>query len=165
MSSTMNRAAHTPVAFDPQWKPIMECAVVEVFEMMVGAKLTPQPVAEGEAPAGQVTGMVGMAGALCGMTNIRCSRDTGGKLAALMLGGDAASQSAMIADAVGELCNMVAGNFKAKIASLADQCVLSVPTVVTGEDYAMQTSEPTEGFNLKLDYEGVAIWVSLLIHT
>ena len=39
-----------------------------------------------------------------------------------------------LADAMGEICNMVAGNFKNKIAGLSAGCMLSVPTVITGSE-------------------------------
>lgn len=70
---------------------------------------------QGEEPMGEQTAMVGMAGALCGMTTLRCTRNTAGKLAALMLGGDAATSPSLARDALGEMCNMIAGNFKAKV--------------------------------------------------
>src|SRR5271154_1170832 len=98
------------VQFDPNWKSIMECAALEVFELMAGVRLELLPSA-GD-PRGEQTAMVGMAGALCGMASVRCSRATAGKLASLMLGGDAASNPSLARDALGELCNMVAGNFK-----------------------------------------------------
>jgi chemotaxis protein CheX len=160
MSLQSSRAMHAPVPFDPQWKHVLEAAVVEVFQMMVGAQLAPRENPEGQ-PSGQQTAMVGMAGALTGMTTIRCTTPTAGKFAALMLGGDDPS---MIGDAMGELCNMVAGNFKSKVASLADQCVLSVPTVISGDDYAMHNSEPTEAVSLAFEYEGGLVWVVLTIH-
>ena len=152
------------VPFDPNWKTIMECAVLEVFEMMAGARLEldPAPLRE---PRGEDTAMVGMAGALRGMTTVRCSRATSAKFASLMLGGDAASSPSTARDALGELCNMIAGNFKAKVTSLADHCMLSVPTVITGEDYSMETSEPTEGVTVALTCDGEPVWVSLITHT
>jgi len=66
---------------------------------------------------------------------------------------------------MGELCNMIAGNFKSKISNLADHCMLSVPTIITGEDYSMETAEPTEGITIALKYDGELLWVSLVIHT
>jgi chemotaxis protein CheX len=152
------------VPFDPNWKAIMECAALEVFEMMANVRLTlnPNPT---EAPTGGQTAMVGMAGALCGMTTIRCTRATAVRLAAHMLGEDAVSNPASARDALGELCNMVAGNFKAKISGLADACMLSVPTVIAGEDYSMDTAEPAEGVTIALVYEGENIWVTLVTHT
>src|SRR5215475_3890426 len=160
---TQSRTPAT-VAFDPNWKTIMECAALEVFEMMANVRLTLNP-APTDAPSGGQTAMVGMAGALCGMTTIRCTRATAVKLAALMLGEEAVSNPSTARDALGELCNMVAGNFKAKISGLADGCMLSVPTVITGEDYSMSTVEPSEGITLSLLYDGELVWVSLVSHT
>ena len=60
---------------------------------------------------------------------------------------------------------MVAGNFKSKISTLADHCRFSVPTVITGDSYSMDTSAPTETITVPLLFEGQPIWVSLLIHT
>lgn len=109
--------------------------------------------------------MVGMAGALCGMTSVQCSMQTAAKLASFMLGGDRATNPGMIADAFGELCNMVAGNFKAKITTLGDRCMLSVPTVISGGDYLLRTLEPSECLRAAFDYEAGVIWVLLTIHT
>jgi chemotaxis protein CheX len=158
--------SHTPVTvpFDPNWKTIMECAALEVFEMMANVHLKLNPAAT-EAPTGGQTAMVGMAGALCGMTTIRCRPATAVKLAALMLGEEALSNPASARDALGELCNMVAGNFKAKITGLADACMLSVPTVIVGEDYSMDTAEPADGVTIPFVYEGENIWVTLVTHS
>ncbi len=151
------------VPFDPNWKPIMEMAAIEVFELMVGVRLKVSPTAPA-TPAGEQTAMVGMAGALCGMTTIRCAGKTSGKLASLMLGSETDANTSTARDALGELCNMIAGNFKAKVSTLADHCLLSVPTVITGESYSMETSDPTESVVVVLDHEGQPIWVSLVIH-
>jgi chemotaxis protein CheX len=109
--------------------------------------------------------MVGLAGALCGMTTIRCSRAMAAIFASLMIGGDAASNLSNAQDALGELCNMVAGNFKGKISALSDHCMLSVPTVITGEDYSMSTLEPSEGFTIALTVDGEPIWLAMIIHS
>ncbi len=148
---------------DPTWKAILECAALEVFEMMAGLRMELDP-SQGQEPRGELTAMVGLAGALCGMTTIRCSKAMSAKLASSMLGGDAASNPATARDALGELCNMVAGNFKAKISNLADHCMLSVPTVISGEDYSMDTAEPSEGITVALTLDGNPIWVALVIH-
>jgi chemotaxis protein CheX len=109
--------------------------------------------------------MVGMAEALCGMVTMRCSISLAMKCASLMLGGDAATNPGTLNDALGDLCNMVAGNFKAKISTLADHCMLSVPTVVTGEDYSMETAEPSERMIVALTYAGETVWVARTVHS
>jgi chemotaxis protein CheX len=151
----------------PHWQGILECAAQEVFQMMAGANLTPLPVG-GEPPKGEQTAIVGMAGALCGMTSVQCSTKTAAKLASFMLGGDRANNPGMIADALGELCNMVAGNFKAKITTLEDRCMLSAPIVISGGDYLLRALEPSERLRAAFDCEGGengVIWVQLTIHT
>ena len=162
--SPMTNSSPAAVHFDPSWKSILECAVLEVFEMMAGIRLEPTP-ANTNPPAGEQTAMVGMAGALCGMTIIRCTSITASRFASLMLGEHAATNPSASRDAMGELCNMIAGNFKSKISNLADHCMLSVPTVITGADYSMETSEPTEGATVSFVFEGQPIWVTLVIHT
>jgi len=163
VSSMTKSSSAGVVHFDASWKSIMECAAVEVFELMAGVRL--ELLASPGEPCGEQTAMVGMAGALCGMTSVRCSRTTAGKLAALMLGGDVATNPSMARDALGELCNMVAGNFKAKISNLADHCMLSVPTVITGDNYSMDAVPPTEGLTLALVFEGEPIFVTLITHS
>jgi len=120
-----------------QWVPILELAAQEVFELMLGSKLTvpSEPVAEKPL---EITSMVGLAGQLCGVMTVRCSTKSAQHMASKMLGLDANSTGQEMWDAVGEICNMVAGNFKNKITGLGDTCMLSVPTVITGEDYNLQ---------------------------
>jgi CheY-specific phosphatase CheX len=88
------------------------------------------------------------------------ARRTAAKLASLMLGEDAATNLCTARDAPGELCNMIAGNFKAKISNLADHCLLSLPTVISGEDYS--TTEPSDGFIVAVFFDGEAICVELV---
>jgi len=163
MRATMKQGNKPEVAFDPNWKPIFECAILEVFEMMAGTSLELRTDCTDE-PRGEQTAMVGLAGALRGMVTLRCSHAAAAKFASLMLGGSAGSTPSTIRDALGELTNMIAGNFKAKISNLADSCVLSVPTVITGEDYSMSTIEPNDGISTPLNFGEEPIWVTLIAH-
>jgi chemotaxis protein CheX len=161
--STTPASTQASVLFDASWRAIMECAAKEVFEMMAGVSLQPY-TGSSEIPRGEQTAMVGMAGALCGITTLRCSRASSTKLAALMLRGDSPPTVSTSRDALGELCNMIAGNFKAKIGNLGDRCFLSVPTVITGEDYFMETVEPRDSITVALAFEGQPIWIALFTH-
>jgi len=147
---------------ESSWKAILECAAMEVFEMMAGVHLEPNPE-PGEEPSGEQTAMVGMAGALCGMITLRCSQEMSKRFASLMLGEAAAANPTTARDALGELCNMVAGNFKGKINALKDQCMLSVPTVISGEDYSMDTADPNEGITIAFTCDGNLVWVCLIV--
>jgi chemotaxis protein CheX len=135
------------VPFDAGWKAILERAAIEVFELMAGVRPELTSHANFE-PRDEQTAMVGVAGASCGMTTVRCSQSTSAKLASRMQGGDAASSASTSRDALGELCNTIAGNFIAKINTLADHCMLSVPTVIFGESYSLETADPTESLRV-----------------
>jgi hypothetical protein len=91
MSVMAKSARPVTVVFDANWKSILECAAAEVFEMMAGVHLQ-QYSAPLEEPKSELTAMVGLAGALCGMTTVRCSQTASVKLASLMLGGGQRSE-------------------------------------------------------------------------
>jgi chemotaxis protein CheX len=169
MTAMTNSAAVKRVPLDPAWKSVLDCASIEVSEMMASARLTayvPPAVEPGAEPVSQtqsgVTAMVGLAGVLCGMITIRCPSYTAIKLASKMAGDEAAKDPNIVGDAMDELCNMVAGNFKAKVTSLADHCMLSVPTVISGDNYVMQAAEPSEFLTVALSFDGSPIWISLI---
>ncbi len=104
-------------AQEENWLPILELAVEEVFEIMLGHRVKPVPK-EGHQPPSEFTAMVGLAGALCGILTICCDRETAREMAACMLGPEIADSEDQIADALGEICNMVAGNFESGSAEM-----------------------------------------------
>jgi chemotaxis protein CheX len=100
-----------------------------------------------------ITAVVGLAGKLCGIMSVRCSQHSAAHIASRMLGIPPEKAQSEMSDAVGEICNMIAGNFKNKISGLGDGCMLSVPTVITGRDYDLH-SMVNEGLRLELLFEG-----------
>lgn len=146
------------------WRSLLQDAVKEVFSMMVGAEVI---VTETE-PAVQtadVTGMVGLAGALCGVMSVRCTKSSATKMASQMLGVPLAEAGSHQSDAIGEICNMVAGNFKAKIDGMQDKCMLSVPTVITGEDYQLHSLAAGDRIETTFIYETEPVWITLEIRS
>jgi len=122
---------------EENWLPVLELAIEEVFEIMVGCRV--KSVAGSEhRPNGEFTAMIGLAGALCGILTVRCDRKTAAQIAKKMLG-DTATSADEVGDALGEICNMIAGNFKNKLAGTDERCMLSVPTVVSGEEYSVHS--------------------------
>jgi len=147
---------------DENWAALLEVATREVFSLMLGCQLTVAAAAEESIL--DVTAMVGLAGQLCGVLSVRC----GGKAAALitskMLGVALDKVGPEVADALGEVCNMVAGNFKNKIAGLAEGCMLSPPTVVTGSDYTLRSRADSPALEVRLLLEDLLIIISLQVH-
>jgi len=128
---------------------------------MLGCALTTPPEPPGEQGL-DVTAMVGFAGPVCGMVTVRCNTNAAARMAALMLGVVADQADSHLRDAVGELCNMIAGNFKNKICELRD-CMLSVPTVITGVDYRLHLTASAD-FRTVLLFEGEPVVLDFEVH-
>ena len=145
------------------WHPVLVLSTQEVFETMLGSKLE---VASEPPPEGalDVTAMVGLAGLLCGVLTVRCSSRAAGRMASKMLGIDADKAGPEMWDAMGEICNMVAGNFKNKISGLGDGCMLSVPTVITGGDYSCRSLGDSSTLQGNFLFEEERIIVAIEIH-
>jgi chemotaxis protein CheX len=154
LSSATNR--HT------EWLPLLEVASREVFELMLGCKLTVPETAEATYT---ITAMVGLAGKLCGVLSVGCDEKSAALMTSKMLGVDLDKIGAEMSDALGEICNMVAGNFKNKISGMGDGCMLSVPTVISGSDYRMYSLADSPALELRLLFESMPIVISLQIQS
>ena len=144
------------------WLGTLQLAAQEVFELMVGCSLQiPEapPLEEGL----DITSMVGLAGKLCGIMTVRCSTQAAKCMASRMLGIEIDTAGPEMLDAVGEICNMAAGNFKNKIPGLGDGCMLSVPTVITGGDYRLRSMVNDE-FRIVLLFAGEPVVFLLEVH-
>ena len=145
------------------WIPLIEVAAREVFELMLGCQLSIEATAD-ESDLG-VTSMVGLAGQLCGLLSIRCNEKAATLMTSKMLGVPLDKVGSEVSDALGEICNMVAGNFKNKIAGLSDGCMLSPPTVITGSDYDLHSLADSPGLEVRMLFEGMPLTISLQIHS
>jgi chemotaxis protein CheX len=147
-----------PILPASAWPSALGDAAKEVFSMMVGAEIT---VAAGQKLAvhADVTGVIGIGGAFSGVFSLRCSKGSATKIASQMLGVPAEEASSQSADAIGEICNMVAGLFKAKIGHEAT-CMLSIPTVITGKDYSVHSSRCAE-IEMPVLYYDEPMWITL----
>lgn len=146
------------------WTPLLEISAQEVFSLMVGAEVA--SITEPVCREGlDVTSMVGFAGSLCGILTLKCSSNSAALIASKMLGVDTATAGPHMLDAVGEICNMVAGNFKNKIAGMGDSCKLSVPTVITGEDYSLYALGDDCKIDINMMFEGLPLMLSLKLNS
>ena len=118
----------------------LDDAVDEVFRLMMGASClrVEERVAEGTET---ITAVIGLAGAMSGACTLRCGLDTALRMAECMVGTRPLELDAMVKDAIGEVCNMVAGAWKGKHAVLAGGCMLSTPAVVTGTNYQLHMQQ------------------------
>jgi chemotaxis protein CheX len=146
------------------WAPLLQLAAHEVFDVMLGSPLT-IPVEPPPEEDLDITAMVGLAGQLCGVITVRCSAESAALMAAKLLGTEPDQASSDMWDAIGEICNMVAGNFKNKIGGLSDRCALSVPTVITGTDYNLHSLGNEGSLRLTMAFEGAPVVFTLQVHS
>jgi chemotaxis protein CheX len=145
------------------WCSLLELAIREVFQLMLASDLT-APTAEITVPH-EVTAMVGLAGQLCGVLSVRCDNKSAALMTSKMLGVEIDKAAADMSDALGEICNMVAGNFKNKITGLGDGCMLSPPTVIVGSDYTTFSAADKPALEVRLLFEAMPLVISLEIHS
>jgi chemotaxis protein CheX len=147
------------VADRAQWPAILRETALEVFSTMVGVSIFFPDDAILPLAAG-ITAMVGITGPLCATVGLRCSLQSATSMASHMSGVPVEEAGAEKSDALGEICNIVAGYFKAKIGR-GDSCVLSVPTVIVGTNYRI--CSPREDLQIKVPllYEGESALISL----
>jgi chemotaxis protein CheX len=142
-----------------QWPELLELSTKEVFQIMLSSALE-DVNGEAESVPLECTAMVGLAGHLCGVLTFRCSPQSAAIIASKMLGIEIKNCDEQSLDAIGEVSNMVAGNFKNKISGLSESCVLSAPTVVVGGDYRVH-SLVAQSLQKTFKFEGESVSVAL----
>lgn len=124
-----------------------DSTVKEIFDMMFGLDICVidlPPDSNRATELDERTAIVGFSGSLRGSCQLRLSRDAAQSIASAMLGETTTAVSdESLNDALGELCNMLAGGWKNGIADLASACALSSPTIVSGFDYKIHMVKPS----------------------
>jgi chemotaxis protein CheX len=151
-------------AFDREsWTPMLELSTREVFQIMLGSSLH-HLAARPEACRMEFTALVGLAGSLCGVLSIRCSNYSARVMASKMLGLPADQVDSDSLDALGEIANMIAGNFKGKLSGIGNHCMLSVPTIIVGTDYETRSIADGHTIDTLFDFESLPLSVTLEYH-
>jgi len=124
-----------------------DAIVAEIFGMMFGLEIEvveasdPGPDAPG---SDERTAVVGFSGAMRGSCHIRMTGQAARSIASAMLGGAPIEEGDdSIDDALGELCNMLAGGWKNGTPGLSSECALSPPTVISGRNYKVHMIKPS----------------------
>jgi chemotaxis protein CheX len=121
----------------------LDQAVQEVFGLMLGVTVVGmdgEPCMDSKAET--LTAVVGLAGALSGACTVQAAARTAIHMTACMVGMEMDTVDDAVLDGLGEISNMLAGAWKSKIPSLSAACLLSVPTVVSGTQYAVHRQTP-----------------------
>lgn len=119
----------------------MDESIEEVFSLMMGVQCTPCADCTAESPE-TISAVIGLAGAMSGTCVLRGGVKTAMRMAGALTGMEMTALDDTVKDAIGEICNMVAGAWKGKLPGLASNCMLSTPTVVTGTNYQLHIQRP-----------------------
>lgn len=139
----------------------LDDAVEEVFRLMTGTCCLPVgecPVEERET----ISAVIGLAGAMSGICVLSSGETVALRMAETLTGAAMHGLSETVKDAVGEICNMVAGAWKARQPALASECMLSTPTVVTGTNYQLHNQRPEFRIERYYSFEEHSFAVTLL---
>jgi chemotaxis protein CheX len=120
----------------------VHASTCEVFSTMLGLEVQPGDVHTDKAsPAVNdgVMAFVGVAGPWVGSGVISCSAAFACRLCELFLMTEAPAVNEEVLDAVGELANMVIGNFKTAAEAVVGPLGLSVPTVIYGRNFTSRS--------------------------
>jgi len=122
----------------------LDASVEQVFSMMLGVscrRFDDTAIAEANLQPGMVTAVIGLGGVLSGACVFRCGARAAMRLVGCMAGMNFSEVDAMVEDGIGEICNMVAGAWRNRVPELAAHCGLSVPAVVSGNEYNLHLQE------------------------
>ncbi len=137
-------------------------AVQQVFSSLLGIELVD---GNGERPPDfpperKVSAAVGISGDWNGAVVFECGTGTARHLTRVMMGSDAPGDvDESVKDVIGEITNMVAGNFKN---CLPGHSVLTLPCFIEGSDYSMDIIQGQRLVSQPMLYEGRGIVLSVI---
>ncbi|MCC7417913.1 MAG: chemotaxis protein CheX [Acidobacteria bacterium] len=141
-------------------------ATTDVFETMVLKRIDLiDPAKEIPPRAGsQVAATVGFTGHRCGAVVFHAGADVAREIAGALLAMPAAEVNGEMADAIGEVTNMIAGTLRTRMASLEPAWAIAVPTVTIGSDFVTRYATDAARVLCAFDMEGQGIQVELILN-
>jgi len=125
---------------------LVTTAISGVFGTMlkISVQMEPpgSPIRHGEP---HIAGSVGFIGNLSGVVYVYSTQRFARKLTRSLLGEkDTEPGEEMVNDAVGEIANMIVGNLKSRLADRGMNCILTIPSIVRGNDFRIEPTSSTQ---------------------
>lgn len=111
-----------------------------------------------------VTGMVGLAGTYTGILSIHCPKQFAMKITSNMLGMDVDEFGDDVNDALGEIANMLGGYVKQVFSKGGLDISLSIPTVISGEEYTINSFTDSDCVLIPFTIEDETFMVGLKLN-
>jgi len=141
-------------------------ATLEVFGTMLGVDaVAGNRFTEGQPPhpSHGLVSLVGMAGAWIGTGGLTCSGELACKLSSRFLMTEYDSVNDDVLDAMGELTNMIIGNFKNEIEMHVGSLGLSIPTVIFGRNFVARSAAENDWIAVPFECEGEVLTVKVCL--
>ena len=135
MTTSLRESMH--LVSDPR---NLDSTVDEVFRTMLGASCSAADSLPEESET--ITAVVGFGGSLSGACVFRSGAAAALAIAGRMTGMEFPEIDDTVKDAIGEVCNMLAGTWKRVVPELSANCGLSIPAVITGSNYQIHVQAP-----------------------
>jgi chemotaxis protein CheX len=143
---------------------LIRSSTERVFSTMLGCEVKISEATEEQIRAhrkGGVLAVVGLSGPWKGSGTVRCSGPVACSISGKFLMTEYEIANDEVLDAMGEIANMVIGNFKDDAADKLGPLGLSTPTVVYGINFEARNWNGDSWVNVLFDYEGGLLEVSI----
>jgi chemotaxis protein CheX len=148
----------------------VSAATAEVFSTMLTMEMVAQESfaqASTPAPSDGVVTLIGLAGKWVGTGSICCTPELARKISGQLLMSECASVDQEVLDAMGEVTNMIIGNFKNTLEPDAGPLTLGIPVVIFGHNFMASSVHAADWVVVPFvsDTERMEVKICLAPHT
>ena len=139
-------------------------ATMDVCSTMLNVEVSPQTAfvqRTPEQPHDGLEGLVGLAGKCVGTGAVCCSPHLACYLSSCFLATPITAIDDVVLDAMGELTNMIIGNFKNAVEERVGPVAMSIPTVVCGRDVMTRAMKENEWIVVPFEVHGERLRVKV----
>ena len=125
-------------------EPFVE-VTANTFLKFVGVDVTPRHPHFLDPNKGfdwNISAVIGLSGIVKGAIIISMEKELAVKLTNLLTDKDHTDIDMDVVDAIGEICNIIAGNIKPKVPN-GDKIIISIPTIIKGKEHSMAWPKQT----------------------
>ena len=140
----------------------LERALKEITTTMFNCESRKIPHADMEPTPPGLSAIVGLGGKISGFLAIHLSPTSACNLASSLLGMSFDEIDDIVADAMGEMVNMLAGSFKKYAFKYEDLFKISIPSVVFGTDYSTHVPQNAECLSMGFEAGSCVFTVQLV---
>jgi len=147
-------------------KESIATSVAELFDTMLDMEATPFEEQDVLPLDGRcIIGTLSFAGEVIGNIDIQLSDEASRIVTAAMLGMEPEDieEEEEIKDVVREVCNIVGGNLKSGFEDVGLQCVISTPSITSGDDFEIETLNMDRYDKFGFKFDDQVIYVELAV--